>query len=55
MGIHHGAGRDKDLQAYLDEYVFRFNQRTATSVSYRFAKLIEHAVHPRVTAPSFAA
>lgn len=49
LGTHHGAVRPKHLQAYLDEYVFRFNRRTATSISHRFARLIEQAV---VTQPT---
>ena len=44
LGTHHGAVSTKHLQAYLDEYVFRFNRRTATSISHRFARLIEQAV-----------
>lgn len=44
LGTHHGAVRPKHLQAYLDEYVFRFNRRTATSIAHRFARLVEHAV-----------
>jgi transposase-like protein len=44
LGTHHGAVSTKHLQAYLDEYVFRFNRRTATSIAHRFARLIEHAV-----------
>ena len=44
LGTHHGAVRTKHLQAYLDEYVFRFNRRTANSIAHRFARLIEHAV-----------
>ena len=44
LGTHHGAVRPKHLQAYLDEYVFRFNRRTAKSISHRFARLIEQAV-----------
>ena len=44
LGTHHGAVRPKHLQAYLDEYVFRFNRRTATSIGHRFARLIEQAV-----------
>jgi transposase-like protein len=44
LGTHHGAVRHKHLQAYLDEYVFRFNRRTAQSISHRFARLIEQAV-----------
>ena len=35
---------EKHLPAYLDEYVFRFNRRTAKRVSHGFARLIEHAV-----------
>ena len=44
LGTHHGAVRPKHLQAYLDEYVFRFNRRTAKSISHRFARLIEPAI-----------
>jgi hypothetical protein len=44
LGTHHGALRTKHLQAYLDEYVFRFNRRTAKSIAHRFARLIQHAV-----------
>ena len=43
LGTHHGAVSKKHLQAYLDEYVFRFNRRTAKSIAHRFARLIEHA------------
>ncbi len=43
LGTHHGAVRPKHLQAYLDEYVFRFNRRTAKSIGHRFARLIEQA------------
>jgi transposase-like protein len=49
LGTHHGAVGKKHLPAYLDEYVFRFNRRTATSISHRFARLIEQAV---VTEPA---
>jgi transposase-like protein len=44
LGTHHGAVSEKHLQRYLDEYVFRFNRRTAKSISHRFARLIEQAV-----------
>ena len=44
LGTHHGAVSAKHLPAYLDEYVFRFNRRTARSISHRFARLIEQAV-----------
>ena len=44
LGTHHGAVSAKHLQAYLDEYVFRFNRRTAKSIAHHFARLIEQAV-----------
>jgi transposase-like protein len=44
LGTHHGAVGTKHLPAYLEEFVFRFNRRTAKSISHRFARLIEHAV-----------
>jgi transposase-like protein len=44
LGTHHGAVSKKHLPAYLDEFVFRFNRRTAKSISHRFARLIEHAM-----------
>jgi hypothetical protein len=44
LGTHHGAVGAKHLPAYLDEFVFRFNRRTAKSISHRFARLIEYAV-----------
>jgi transposase-like protein len=44
LGTHHGAVSTKHLQTYLDEYVFRFNRRTAISIAHRFARLIQHAV-----------
>ena len=44
LGTHHGAVRGKHLQAYLDEFVFRFNRRTAKNIAHQFARLVEHAV-----------
>ena len=44
LGTHHGVVSTKHLQAYLDEYVFRFNRRTAKSIAHRFARLVEQAV-----------
>ena len=44
LGTHHGAVGKKHLPAYRDEYVFRFNRRTAKNISHRFARLIEQAV-----------
>lgn len=50
LGTHHGAVAAKHLPAYLDEFVFRFNRRTATGIAHRFARLVEHAVQtPPVT------
>lgn len=45
LGTHHGAVRRKHLQCYLDEFVFRFNRRTANAISHGFARLIQHAVN----------
>ena len=47
LGTHHGAVSTKHLQAYLDEFVFRFNRRTAKRIGHRFARLIEQAVLTR--------
>ena len=44
LGTHHGAVGKKHLGAYLDEFVFRFNRRTAKNLSHRFGRVIEHAV-----------
>src|SRR5215204_4120385 len=44
LGTHHGAVGNKHLPAYLDEFVFRFNRRTAKNLSHRFARVVEHAV-----------
>jgi transposase-like protein len=49
LGTHHGAVGKKHLPAYLDEYVFRFNRRTANLISHGFARLIEQAVRARPT------
>ena len=49
LGTHHGAVRAKHLPAYLDEFTFRFNRRTAKSISHRFDRLIEHAVQIQPT------
>jgi hypothetical protein len=44
LGTHHGAVGEKHMPAYLDEFVFRFNRRTARNLSHRFARVIEQAV-----------
>jgi transposase-like protein len=50
LGTHHGAVSAKHLPAYLEEFVFRFNRRTAKSISHRFARVVEHAIQtPPIT------
>jgi transposase-like protein len=44
LGTHQGAVSPKHLQAYLDEYVFRFNRRTSTKRGLLFYRLLENAV-----------
>ena len=43
-GTHHGRANDKHLEAYLQEFVFRFNRRTSISRGLLFHRLIEQAV-----------
>ena len=47
LGTHHGAVSAKHLPAYLDEFVFRFNRRTANNLSHRFARVIQQAIRTR--------
>jgi transposase-like protein len=49
LGTHHGAVSAKHLPAYLDEFVFRFNRRTAKNMSHRLARVIEHAIRIQPT------
>jgi transposase-like protein len=49
LGTHHGAVSSKHLPAYLDEFVFRLNRRTARRITHGFARLIEHAVQIQPT------
>lgn len=44
LGTHQGGVQDKHLQAYLDEYVFRFNRRTSKDRGLLFYRLIENAM-----------
>lgn len=44
LGTHHGAVNEDRLQSYLDEFVFRFNRRTAKSRGLLFHRLMERAV-----------
>ena len=48
LGIHHGAVQPKQLDYYLDEFVFRFNRRTSRSRGLLFYRLLQQAV---VTGP----
>ena len=49
IGTHQGAVRPEHLDAYLNEYTFRFNRRHSRSRGLLFYRLLEQAV---VTAPA---
>lgn len=44
LGTHHGAVRRRHLDAYLDEFVFRFNRRSSKARGLLFYRLLEGAV-----------
>jgi transposase-like protein len=44
LGTHHGAVQPKQLDYYLDEFVFRFNRRTSKSRGLLFYRLLQQAV-----------
>lgn len=46
MGTHQGSISKDMLPAYLDEFVFRFNRRTARSRGLLFQTLLAQAVSP---------
>ncbi len=48
LGTHHGSVQPEHLDAYLDEFVFRFNRRTSSSRGMLFYRLLQQAV---VTGP----
>jgi len=48
LGTHHGSVQPVHLDAYLAEFVFRFNRRTSSSRGMLFYRLLQQAV---VTAP----
>ena len=48
LGTHHGSVQPEHLDAYLDEFVFRFNGRTSLSRGTLFYRLMQQAV---VTGP----
>jgi len=50
LGTHQGSVSDMHLQAYLEEYTFRFNRRNANSRGLVFNRLIEYALQsPPIT------
>jgi len=44
LGTHQGAVSDKHMQAYLEEYTFRFNRRKSAQRGLLFYRLLEGAV-----------
>jgi transposase-like protein len=44
LGTHHGSVQPVHLDAYLDEFVFRFNRRTSASRGMLFYRLLQQAV-----------
>lgn len=44
LGTHHGSVQPGHLNAYLDEFVFRFNRRTSGSRGMLFYRLLQQAV-----------
>lgn len=44
LGTHHGAVQPSRLDAYHDEFVFRFNRRTSASRGLLFYRLLQQAV-----------
>ena len=44
LGTHQGAVQPGHLDAYLDEFVFRFNRRTSSSRGMLFYQLLQQAV-----------
>jgi transposase-like protein len=48
LGTHHGSVQPEHLDAYLDEFVFRFNRRSSGSRGLLFYRLLQQAV---MTAP----
>jgi len=49
LGTHQGVMAQEHLQAYLNEYTFRFNRRKSRDPGFLFYRLLEYAV---VTAPT---
>ena len=50
LGTHHGSVQPDHLDAYLDEFVFRFNRRTSSSRGMLFYRLLQQSGgYPPVT------
>ena len=49
LGTHQGRVEPKHLQAYLDEYVFRFNRRKSAKRGLLFYRLLESAMQTKAT------
>ncbi|TVP43505.1 MAG: hypothetical protein EA350_13540 [Gemmatimonadales bacterium] len=49
LGTHQGVMAPEHLQAYLNEFTFRFNRRNSQEPGLLFYRLLEHAV---VTGPT---
>jgi transposase-like protein len=49
LGTHQGAVKKQHLQAYLEEYTFRFNRRKATERGLLFYRLLENAMKVQPT------
>ena len=49
LGTHQGAVQEIHLQAYLDEYVFRFNRRKSAKRGLLFYRLLESAMQVQPT------
>ena len=50
IGTHHGAVREKHLQAYLDEFEFRYNRRKTNGTGRLVARLLHILVNSPHTA-----
>lgn len=44
LGTHHGSVQPEHLDAYLDEFVFRFNRRTSNPRGLLFYRLLQQAM-----------
>ena len=49
LGTNQDAIQEEHIQAYLDEYVFRFNRRTAAKKGLLFYRLLENAMQTSPT------